>query len=186
MILRRSQPGVARALVLAWAVALLSLGGPFTPGSEVAAGQAQNTAYTELAIGGLKGEASVKRVEEALAAVPGVLEASVSLEDGRASIILDGDAIPSQESLIQAVTDAGYTAASVVGRDYQAYEAFESAGDDAVAGTPGAADAENPEASSPQVTARGLHELSKDARELKDRFNRDSDKLRLVVLLSPT
>lgn len=77
-------------------------------GALVAAGYPAVPVRHRLAIEGMTCASCVSRVERALAAVPGVLSAQVSLADGTARVTaLTGDVAP----LIAAVTAAGYGAA---------------------------------------------------------------------------
>jgi Cu+-exporting ATPase len=62
----------------------------------------------ELRIGGMHCASCVARVEEALAAVPGVREASVNLATERARVRLEREVSP--DALAQAVREAGYEA----------------------------------------------------------------------------
>lgn len=132
------------------------------------------TAYTELRVQGMTCAACASRVSETVSKVLGVLEVDVSLAEGRASIQLDGDAIPSQAAWIKAIEDAGFEASSAVGRDYQEELAFSDSSGEAL----GQAEA--------SMSPIHVHTLSKDGAELRERFNADSDKLRLILLLSPS
>lgn len=147
----------ALLVTLAWPVAALA-----------------STAYTELRVEGLKSAVDSVRVTAALAKVPGVLKAEVGLAEGRAFIQLDGESIPSQASLIQAIEAAGFQAASTVGRKYQEFEAS------------GAVRPETLAVETVPATPAAVQPLSKTAVELRELFNDDADKLRLVLLLSPS
>ena len=110
-------PGVAEAAVnLANERARVTLDRPVAPGRLVEA--VEGAGYearplaeeraVDLAIEGMTCASCVSRVEKALAAVPGVAEASVNLANGRARVRLAGDADPG--ALIAAVENAGYAA----------------------------------------------------------------------------
>jgi len=73
------------------------------------AGYRLGTRELTLAIGGMTCASCVGRVERALLKVPGVLEADVNLATERARIRTAGEV--SNEALVKAVNDAGYTAA---------------------------------------------------------------------------
>ena len=68
-------------------------------------------AETSLEVAGMSCASCVGRVEKALRAVPGVTDASVNLATERATVYLEGKAIPI-EQLIAAVSRAGYSARS--------------------------------------------------------------------------
>ena len=68
-------------------------------------------AETSLQVEGMSCASCVGRVEKALRAVPGVLDASVNLATERATVYYAGKAIPSDQ-LIAAVSKAGYGATS--------------------------------------------------------------------------
>ncbi len=74
----------------------------------------------ELRIGGMHCASCVSRVEEALAAVPGVREASVNLATERARVRLEGP-VP-LETLARAVREAGYEARLSEGAEADAAE----------------------------------------------------------------
>ena len=76
----------------------------------------------DLAIEGMSCAACVKRVENALAAVPGVQSASVNLATERAHVAIDGTAAgpDAAAALLAAVARAGYTARPLVQGDDQA------------------------------------------------------------------
>ncbi len=78
---------------------------PATPGAPARGDRAH------LVIAGMHCASCVSRVEQALAAVPGVGEASVNLATGRAQVSLER-AVPA-EALVAAVQDAGYGARAV-------------------------------------------------------------------------
>lgn len=60
---------------------------------------------TELKIDGMSCGHCVSSVKQALEAVPGVTEVSVSLEEGRATVDADG---PTLEQLVAAVEEEGF------------------------------------------------------------------------------
>jgi len=66
-----------------------------------------DTGTQTVSVGGMTCAACVRRVENALAAVPGVLSASVNLATGRATVTHDA-AWAGMEALSQAIVDAGY------------------------------------------------------------------------------
>lgn len=74
------------------------------------------TAQTELAISGMTCASCVRRVEKALAAVPGVKQASVNLATERARIDYD-PATATIENVVAAVVRMGYDAQPIVARD---------------------------------------------------------------------
>ncbi|MDF2766309.1 MAG: copper-transporting ATPase [Rhodospirillales bacterium] len=110
-------PGVADASVnLANERARVALDRPVAPERLVeaveGAGYEARTVAEEravdLAIEGMTCASCVSRVEKALAAVPGVAEATVNLANARARVRLSGDTDPA--ALISAVENAGYAA----------------------------------------------------------------------------
>lgn len=111
----RARPGVAGAEVnLATGRAWLQLAGDRADPADLAvavraAGYEVATAETPLEVSGMTCAGCVGRVEAALAAVPGVLEAPVNLALGRASVRHLADAVD-PESLVAAVAEAGYNA----------------------------------------------------------------------------
>src|SRR5688572_29082505 len=114
-------PGVAEASVnLANQRARVALGRPIAPerlveaveGVGYAARPVAEERAVDLAVEGMTCASCVARVEKALAAVPGVAEASVNLANARARVRLSGDADPA--ALIAAVEDAGYAAHPVL------------------------------------------------------------------------
>jgi len=70
----------------------------------------------ELAIEGMTCASCVRRVENALAAVPGVAQAQVNLATERARVALRPDAPASARALVQAVAQAGYEARPLAGQ----------------------------------------------------------------------
>ncbi len=62
-----------------------------------------------IAVDGMSCSSCVRHVREGLAALPGVTEVEVSLEDGRAIVRLEGEGT-AREALLQAVREAGYGA----------------------------------------------------------------------------
>ena len=70
----------------------------------------------ELAIEGMTCASCVRRVENALAAVPGVAQAQVNLATERARVALRPDAPASAQALVQAVAQAGYEARPLAGQ----------------------------------------------------------------------
>jgi Cu+-exporting ATPase len=113
----RAVPGVAAASVnLATERAQLQLhegaGVPALTAAIERAGYAVSATQTELAIDGMTCASCVARVERALRAAPGVLEASVNLATERASVRHAG---ADAAALAAAVRRAGYTARPVEG-----------------------------------------------------------------------
>ncbi|PWG62572.1 heavy metal translocating P-type ATPase [Spiribacter halobius] len=124
----RAEPGVAGAEVnLATGRAWLQLADQPPAAADLAAavrdaGYEAPEAETVLAIQGMTCGGCVSRVERALAATPGVLEASVNLALGQARVRHLAGAV-SADGLARAVHDAGYTA-----RPHEATEADAEAG----------------------------------------------------------
>jgi len=121
-------PGVAAARVnLATERADLLLGDPPASPADLveavrSAGYAVRERTSRLVIGGMSCASCVGRVERALAAVPGVVEASVNLASERAEVRhLADPAIPA--ALVAAVREAGYRAALEGGRGLEAERA---------------------------------------------------------------
>ena len=75
------------------------------------AAAAATSATAEFAIGGMTCASCVRRVEKALAKVPGVEQVSVNLATEKATV--HADASVSREQLVAAVTKAGYEAAFI-------------------------------------------------------------------------
>jgi len=121
-------PGVAAARVnLATERAELLLADPPASPAELveavrSAGYGVRERTSRLVIGGMSCASCVGRVERALAAVPGVLEASVNLASERAEVRhLADPAIPA--ALVAAVREAGYRAVLEGGRGLEAERA---------------------------------------------------------------
>ncbi|MBI1220756.1 MAG: heavy metal translocating P-type ATPase [Rhodobacteraceae bacterium] len=110
----KAVPGVAQASVnLASETAELQFDGKPDAGSVIAAldkaGYAARTASADFDIEGMTCASCVGRVERALKAVPGVLEASVNLASESANVrYLEGEASPG--ALARAIEAAGYAA----------------------------------------------------------------------------
>ncbi|TCO82003.1 Cu+-exporting ATPase [Plasticicumulans lactativorans] len=109
----RAVPGVRSARVnLAAERARIDFEPPATPAALVAAvegaGYEVARATFDLPLEGLSCAACVARVEKALAAVPGVLAASVNLASARARIQLVADTTELRTAVIAAVEGAGY------------------------------------------------------------------------------
>ena len=67
-----------------------------------------------LAVGGMTCQMCVGHVQDALAAVAGVVAVSVALDPPQALVTLAPDALTQPEDLIDAVHEAGYDAAVAV------------------------------------------------------------------------
>jgi P-type Cu+ transporter len=77
--------------------------------AEGSVGAAGATAVVELAVTGMHCPSCVALVEETLVGAPGVAEATVDLEAGRASVVFRPDAV-SVDALCAAILGAGYGA----------------------------------------------------------------------------
>jgi len=111
-------PGVADAAVnLATESARVTYDGPVSPDAVASAirgaGYDVRTSQADFAISGMTCASCVRRVEKALAAVPGVTSASVNLATERAHVEAAGRV--AQDAIIAAVAAAGYEARIVSG-----------------------------------------------------------------------
>jgi Cu2+-exporting ATPase/Cu+-exporting ATPase len=64
-----------------------------------------------LSISGMSCQHCVKRVKEALSALPGVKDVKVDLQGGKA--IIESEGVPDEAALRLAVEDAGYEAGAI-------------------------------------------------------------------------
>lgn len=106
-------PGIAEAAVnLATESARVTYNGPISPeavsGAIRAAGYEVRTSQADFTIGGMTCASCVRRVEKAIAAVPGIIKASVNLATERAHVEATGP-LP-QDAIVTAVEAAGYEA----------------------------------------------------------------------------
>ncbi|MCI0457336.1 MAG: cation transporter [Gemmataceae bacterium] len=102
---------VATVLVLAFALFPNYVGSLLGDGrARDAAEDAARSALVHLSIQGMTCEACAVRIEQSLKEVPGVRQATVSYAAGRARVMIDPTAPPSDAALLKAVEKAGYEA----------------------------------------------------------------------------